>query len=161
MKSMAGAAALAAADARPMSSPVFLSTWAHGKAANERAAEVFKARGSLLDAVEKGINVPENDPNVMSVGYGGLPNADGVVELSARSDSEVAEVTVRDQGEDLADGDLQRFFRIGFARQGRAGVGLTVAKQIVKGHGGSISVKRADHGVELVVRFPLENESDS
>jgi L-asparaginase/N4-(beta-N-acetylglucosaminyl)-L-asparaginase len=65
------------------SGPVFLSTWAHGKPANERAAEVFKGGGSLLDAVEKGINVPENDPKVMSVGYGGLPNAEGVVELDA------------------------------------------------------------------------------
>jgi len=38
---------------------------------------------SCLDAVEKGINVIEADPDVRSVGYGGLPNADGVVELDA------------------------------------------------------------------------------
>lgn len=62
---------------------VFLSTWPHGKPANEQAAQTYGAGGSLLDAVEKGINVPENDPNVMSVGYGGLPNADGEVELDA------------------------------------------------------------------------------
>lgn len=37
----------------------------------------------MLDSVEKGINVAENDPNVTSVGYGGLPNAEGVVELDA------------------------------------------------------------------------------
>ncbi len=87
LKSMAGAAAVAAVDARGVgtqaSGPVFLSTWVHGKPANERAAEVFKAGGSLLDAVEKGINVPENDPNVKTVGYGGLPNEEGVVELDA------------------------------------------------------------------------------
>jgi L-asparaginase/N4-(beta-N-acetylglucosaminyl)-L-asparaginase len=87
MKSVAGAAALAASDLRAAqaheSGPVFLSTWVHGKPANERAAEVFKAGGNLLDAVEKGINVAENDPNVTSVGYGGLPNAQGVVELDA------------------------------------------------------------------------------
>jgi L-asparaginase/N4-(beta-N-acetylglucosaminyl)-L-asparaginase len=53
------------------------------KPANERAAEVFKVGGSLLDAVEKGINVPENDPKVTTVGYGGLPNEEGVVELDA------------------------------------------------------------------------------
>ncbi len=64
-------------------SAVFLSTWAHGKPANERAAHVYGSGGSLVDAVEKGINVPENDPNVTSVGYGGLPNADGEVELDA------------------------------------------------------------------------------
>jgi isoaspartyl peptidase/L-asparaginase-like protein (Ntn-hydrolase superfamily) len=87
IKSIAGAAALAAIEAKPASAsesgPVFLSTWVHGKAANERAAEVFKGSGSLLDAVEKGINVPEDDPKVMSVGYGGLPNEEGEVELDA------------------------------------------------------------------------------
>jgi N4-(beta-N-acetylglucosaminyl)-L-asparaginase len=62
---------------------VFLSTWSHGKPANEKAAQVFGSGGSLLDAIEKGINVPEDDPNVTSVGYGGLPNAEGVVELDA------------------------------------------------------------------------------
>jgi len=87
MKTVAGGAALAAVETGQAETaeagPVFLSTWAHGKPANERAAEVFKAGGSLLDAVEKGINVPENDPTVTSVGYGGLPNAEGVVELDA------------------------------------------------------------------------------
>ena len=87
IKSVAGTAALAAFDARPAlasdTGPVFLSTWVHGKPANERAVEVFKATGNLLDAVEKGINVPENDPHVTSVGYGGLPNAEGEVELDA------------------------------------------------------------------------------
>ena len=94
MKSIAGTAMLAATDFKAAESPramsgptdtgpVFLSTWVHGKPANERAAEVFHAGGSLLDAVEKGCNVPESDPNVTTVGYGGLPNAEGVVELDA------------------------------------------------------------------------------
>jgi N4-(beta-N-acetylglucosaminyl)-L-asparaginase len=91
IKSVTGAALLAAADlsgagsssVAASGSPVFLSTWKHGQPANERAAEVFRNGGSLLDAVEKGINIPENDPNVTSVGYGGLPNAEGEVELDA------------------------------------------------------------------------------
>ena len=87
LKTVAGTAALAAVEGRPSwasdAGPVFLSTWLQGKPANERAAEIFKGGGSLLDAVEKGINVPENDPAVTSVGYGGLPNAEGVVELDA------------------------------------------------------------------------------
>jgi N4-(beta-N-acetylglucosaminyl)-L-asparaginase len=87
MKSVAAVAAVSAVPTAKAEAqgtgPVFLSTWAWGKSANERAAEVFKAGGSLLDAVEKGINVPESDPNVPTVGYGGLPNADGVVSLDA------------------------------------------------------------------------------
>ncbi|MFZ0031815.1 MAG: N(4)-(beta-N-acetylglucosaminyl)-L-asparaginase [Candidatus Cybelea sp.] len=65
------------------SGPVFLSTWEWGIEANARAAQVLAGGGSLLDAVEKGINVAEDDPNVDSVGYGGLPNAQGEVELDA------------------------------------------------------------------------------
>src|SRR2546425_12626113 len=66
LKSLAGAATVAAIEpgeapgAGP--GPVFLSTWAHVKPANERAAEVFKAVGSLLAAAEKGINVPQRYP---------------------------------------------------------------------------------------------------
>lgn len=36
-----------------------------------------------LDAVIAGVNIQELDPNDMSVGLGGLPNADGVVQLDA------------------------------------------------------------------------------
>jgi len=86
-QSVAGAAALSASPFRSApaegTGPVFLATWPHGKPAVDRAAEVFRAGGSLLDAVEKGINVPEDDPKVTSVGYGGLPNAEGEVELDA------------------------------------------------------------------------------
>jgi N4-(beta-N-acetylglucosaminyl)-L-asparaginase len=82
----AATAALAAASpaaSRAESGAVFLSTWQWGIEANARAADVFGARGSLLDAVEKGVNVVENDPKVDTVGYGGLPNAQGEVELDA------------------------------------------------------------------------------
>src|SRR5437660_10934006 len=63
--------------------PIFLSTWAQGRAANAEAAAVYASTGSLLDAIELGINIVENDPDVDSVGLGGLPNADGEVELDA------------------------------------------------------------------------------
>src|SRR5579863_2723479 len=85
----AGAATATLAAAPPASAQthdvggIFLSTWDFGVEANRRAAEVFACGGSLLDAVEKGINLVEDDPNVTSVGYGGLPNAEGEVELDA------------------------------------------------------------------------------
>ncbi|MDE3178160.1 MAG: N(4)-(beta-N-acetylglucosaminyl)-L-asparaginase [Acidobacteriota bacterium] len=88
MKSVAASAAMSAAGlpaaaAQAPSGLVMLTTWEWGQRANQRAAEVIGAGGSLLDGVEKGINVVEDDPTVMTVGYGGLPNADGVVELDA------------------------------------------------------------------------------
>jgi len=66
-------------DARPL----VLSTWDFGERANAQALRVLAAGGSPLDAVEAAARVPESDPDVQSVGYGGLPNADGVVELDA------------------------------------------------------------------------------
>lgn len=37
----------------------------------------------MLDAIVEGISLVEDDPEEMSVGYGGLPNEDGQVELDA------------------------------------------------------------------------------
>ena len=43
----------------------------------------LKDSGDTLDAVLKVVKGPEDDPNVDSVGLGGLPNEEGVVELDA------------------------------------------------------------------------------
>src|SRR5215831_15303868 len=48
-----------------------------------KATEVIKSGGDTLDAVIAGVNIVELDPRDTSVGYGGLPNEDGVVELDA------------------------------------------------------------------------------
>ena len=45
--------------------------------------DILRKNGSLLDAIEKSANVTELDPRDTSVGYGGLPNEDGVVQLDA------------------------------------------------------------------------------
>lgn len=54
-----------------------------GQEAMRQAWDVLEAGGSAMDAVERGANVIEVDPEDTSVGYGGLPNADGVVQLDA------------------------------------------------------------------------------
>src|ERR1043165_5942649 len=48
-----------------------------------KAVEVIKGGGDTLDAVIAGVNIVELDPRDSSVGYGGLPNEEGVVELDA------------------------------------------------------------------------------
>src|ERR1700684_4516866 len=49
----------------------------------DRAYAVLAGGGDTLDAVVQVITGPEDDPNDDSVGLGGLPNEDGVVELDA------------------------------------------------------------------------------
>jgi len=48
-----------------------------------KALEVIQSGGDTLDAVIAGVNIVELDPRDTSVGYGGLPNEDGIVELDA------------------------------------------------------------------------------
>ena len=55
----------------------------NGLRATEKAMAVLKSGGGPLDAVIAGVNIVEDDPDDMSVGYGGLPNEEGIVELDA------------------------------------------------------------------------------
>ena len=63
--------------------PVVISTWPFGMAANEVAYALLSRGGSSLDAVEAGVTQCENDASVDSVGWGGLPDANGEVTLDA------------------------------------------------------------------------------
>jgi len=67
------------------STPLIITSHSNdtGRAAMDAAWEILSGDGSALDAVEKGANVIEVDPEDSSVGYGGLPNEDGVVQLDA------------------------------------------------------------------------------
>ena len=49
----------------------------------EKAMDLLKNKADPLDAVIAGVNIVEEDPDDMSVGYGGLPNEDMEVELDA------------------------------------------------------------------------------
>lgn len=66
-----------------MAKPIVISTWKHGLAANEVAYGVMAEGGNSLDAAEEGVKVSENDPTVLSVGFGGLPDCEGRVTLDA------------------------------------------------------------------------------
>ena len=54
-----------------------------GKNAVKAAFKLLQKGGAAIDAVEKGTNVIEVDPEDTSVGYGGLPNENGVVQLDS------------------------------------------------------------------------------
>ena len=49
----------------------------------QKAFEMITKGDDVLDAVIAGVNLCELDPEDTSVGYGGLPNADGVVQLDS------------------------------------------------------------------------------
>ncbi|HEY8105229.1 MAG TPA: N(4)-(beta-N-acetylglucosaminyl)-L-asparaginase, partial [Gemmatimonadales bacterium] len=55
----------------------------NGLRAVSRAMELMLQGTDTLDAAIEGVKIQELDPNDNSVGYGGLPNEDGVVQLDA------------------------------------------------------------------------------
>lgn len=63
--------------------PVIISTWDFGKKANNVSWSTLQKGGTALDAVEKGINLIEEDPDNLTVGIGGLPDREGHVTLDA------------------------------------------------------------------------------
>ncbi|MFQ8431309.1 sensor histidine kinase [Amaricoccus sp. W119] len=66
----------------------------------------------------------------------------GEVVVSARRDDAGAEITVRDTGPGLPPKARENLFQPfrGGARQGGSGLGLVIAAEIVKGHGGSLTL---------------------
>lgn len=60
-----------------------ISKDAEGLTCVARAFKMITSGADVLDAVIAGVNIVELDPEDTSVGYGGLPNAEGVVQLDA------------------------------------------------------------------------------
>ncbi len=49
----------------------------------EKAFQMITSGADVLDAIIAGINIPEQDPEETGIGFGGLPNADGIVQLDS------------------------------------------------------------------------------
>ena len=86
-RKLLGTAAVAAAASRvakaaPPARPVAVSS-ANGVRAVERAVKGMLGGEDPLDAAIAGVNIVEEDPNDMTVGYGGVPNEEGVVQLDS------------------------------------------------------------------------------
>jgi len=76
------AAQVKPAASRPASRPVVIAS-SNGLEAVKKAWAVLQAGGDPVDAVVSGVNIVEDDPDDVTVGYGGIPNEEGVVQLDA------------------------------------------------------------------------------
>jgi N4-(beta-N-acetylglucosaminyl)-L-asparaginase len=66
-----------------MPAPVVIATWPFGQTAVRTALPRLRQGAAALDAAVAGAQDVEDDPSVHSVGYGGLPNSIGTVQLDA------------------------------------------------------------------------------
>ena len=77
-----GEAASPSADSGSTKRPIIISA-NNGRTYVEAAYAFLKSGGDTLEAAVRVVMGPENDPNDDSVGLGGLPNEEGVVELDS------------------------------------------------------------------------------
>ena len=66
-----------------MTDPVVIATWPFGRTAVEVAWDHLSKGEPALDSAIAGAQAVEDDPKVESVGFGGIANAVGTVQLDA------------------------------------------------------------------------------
>src|SRR5580692_10480709 len=66
-----------------MPEPIVIATWPFGQTAVSTAIALLREGKPALDASIAGAQAVEDDPKVHSVGYGGLGNSIGTVQLDA------------------------------------------------------------------------------
>ena len=89
----------------------------------------------------------------------------GRVDIHARSVGRQAEITIRNEGLEIPEGELanifQKFYRLDAARSSRtggAGLGLAIAKEIVELHGGTIRCESNGTLTSFIISLPLHKE---
>lgn len=91
----------------------------------------------------------------------GYPNS--TVSINVKCDDTHAVIRFRNQGDTIPPEKLARlfdqFFRLDSARStsGGAGLGLAIAREIARQHGGDISAASADNTISFIVTLPLQS----
>src|SRR5438552_1722790 len=88
----------------------------------------------------------------------------GRIEVIAEKKGETLEITVADNGMGIPPEKLSEIFELfaqvdrSLERQGGLGIGLTLSKQLIELHGGTIEAmsRGVGHGSEFVIRLPIE-----
>jgi signal transduction histidine kinase len=139
----------------------------------EQAAERFKARHpkrALSLELERGLEKVLADPvlfrrvldNLLENAHKYCPDLERPIGLALERAGQGVRFRVRDQGIGIASEDLPRIFSAFFRSErsrsrgtGGVGLGLTLVKQIVDSHGGSISVTAESPGTTVSVELPF------
>lgn len=99
--------------------------------------------------------------NLVSNSRDAMPGG-GVVGISMTGQAGVAHISVRDDGLGMSAETVRRAFEPFFTTKGIGGTGLgiPIAEQIVKAHGGTIELQSAPgHGTVFDIRLPLMTEA--
>ncbi|HEY7742072.1 MAG TPA: HAMP domain-containing sensor histidine kinase [Burkholderiales bacterium] len=138
-----------------------------GRVAEDQRLAI-RARGLTLDIAAADVMIPADSEKLRVVLDNLLSNAvkfsppGGVIGLSARYDGDALELDVTDEGPGISPAERTRIFDP-FYQGGQAGagplrgtgIGLSVVKEYVFAHGGSVEVLDSARGAHLRIRLPL------
>lgn len=84
------------------------------------------------------------------------------IEVSVKRDDEFVILTVRDHGDGLPEDELERvkmkFYKGSNAKGRGSGIGLAVCDEIIRYHGGSLTLENAEGGgLSVIIRLPLSS----
>jgi two-component system sensor histidine kinase GlrK len=138
-----------------------------GRVAEDQRLAI-RARGLTLDIVAADVMIPADSEKLRVVLDNLLSNAvkfspqGGVIGLAARFDGDALELDVTDQGPGIPPEERTRIFdpfyqgsQAGSGPVSGTGIGLSVVKEYVFAHGGSVEVLDSRQGAHLRVRLPL------
>jgi signal transduction histidine kinase len=81
----------------------------------------------------------------------------GIITIEVGADAEAVEVAISDSGPGVPEGERERVFEPFYSTRGATGLGLTVSRQIVERHRGTILVdgaQAAARGAAVRIRVP-------
>lgn len=89
-------------------------------------------------------------------------NDGGEIIVKTNSNKEAVEVSIEDTGIGISDEDLSRIFDPYFSMsKGGTGLGMSIAKRIIEGHKGKISISsKPGKGTRVMVKLPIGKAED-
>ncbi len=98
---------------------------------------------------------------IRGIDYASSENVENLENSGNHEGCDGVEISVRDTGPGIAQGDAARIFEAGFStRAGSSGLGLAVCRRILEQHAGSISAEsRPGHGATFRVRLPRNRDA--
>jgi signal transduction histidine kinase len=79
----------------------------------------------------------------------------GQITITAKADHDYVTITIFDDGTPIPDEILGREFMRGVSGSGSTGLGLTITDEIMKAHGGSVSLQNVEGGVAAELILPI------
>jgi two-component system sensor histidine kinase GlrK len=138
-----------------------------GRVAEDQRLTI-RARGLTLDIAAADVMIPADSEKLRVVLDNLLSNAvkfsppGGVIGVAARFDGDALELDVTDQGPGIPPEERARIFdpfyqgsQAGAGPVSGTGIGLSVVKEYVFAHGGSVEVVDSRQGAHLRIRLPL------